>query len=261
MAESEEHAGHKRGHAHARGGGGHGGGHEEHEGAPEWLISFADNVMLQMGFFVILLALNLKPVISGTGPEKGEGPDAGPTPEMLDWVIAVREAFNNPVQLDSTDPKDAALVARLAERLNQGQSRELGPEGRHDAVETIRQTEYFGMGGVVPFEHSSAELSETGRRKVKEIADRVRGLRTILDVRGHCAAAEAFDKPDQGMQLSYERALVVARALVEHGIGWERLRLIGCANNDRVKPQEYDKFAVEANRRVEVVATSDTVRE
>ncbi len=261
MAEAEKHAGggHGRGHAHA--GGGHGGGHEEHEGAPEWLISFADNVMLQMGFFVILLALNLKPVLSGTGPEKGEGPAAGPTPEMLDWVIAVREAFNNPVQLDSTDPKDAALVARLVERQNQGRAREPGPEGRHDAVETIRQTEYFGMGGVVPFEHNSAVLSETGRRRVAEIAGHVRGLRTILDVRGHCAAAEAFDKPDHGMQLSWERAQVVARALVEQGIGWERLRLVACGDNDRVKPQEYDKFAVEANRRVEVVATSDTVRE
>ena len=43
-------------------GGGHGGGHEEgHEGAPEWLISFADMVMLMMGFFVIMFAMNLQP--------------------------------------------------------------------------------------------------------------------------------------------------------------------------------------------------------
>lgn len=46
-------AGHEEGHGKkghgGHGGHGHGGGHEEHAGAPEWLISFADNVALLMG--------------------------------------------------------------------------------------------------------------------------------------------------------------------------------------------------------------------
>ena len=54
---NEEHVPHGAMMAHATGG-----GHdEEHEGAPEWLISFADMVMLIMGFFVILFALNMSP--------------------------------------------------------------------------------------------------------------------------------------------------------------------------------------------------------
>ncbi|MCL4212087.1 MAG: hypothetical protein KJZ68_15650, partial [Phycisphaerales bacterium] len=66
MADAHDQSGeHGKKHAHKRGGHGHGhggGGHEEgHEGAPEWLISFADMVMLMMGFFVILFALNVNP--------------------------------------------------------------------------------------------------------------------------------------------------------------------------------------------------------
>src|SRR5690349_11416681 len=81
--------GHRKG---GHGGGGHGGGgHEEgHEGAPEWLISFADNVMLQMGFFVILLALNLKePTTGGIGGKESNG---DPPAALLDAAIAIREA-------------------------------------------------------------------------------------------------------------------------------------------------------------------------
>src|SRR5215831_6049600 len=85
------------GHSHSHGGS-HGGGHEEaHEGAPEWLISFADNVALMMGFFVIMLAMYMaKRTAGGIG-----GTEAmGGTREM-DFVLALREAFN-PINLDST---------------------------------------------------------------------------------------------------------------------------------------------------------------
>ena len=75
-------------------GGGHGapgGGHEDHhEGAPEWLISFADNVALMMGFFVILLAMNMKSpkTYEGIG-----GPDEhGGNVDQLDFVLALRSS-------------------------------------------------------------------------------------------------------------------------------------------------------------------------
>ena len=76
MADHDEHGEHEEGHGGGSHGGGHAaGGHEEgHEGAPEWLISFADNVALMMGFFVILLAMNMGPKgssVNNTG-EPGE---------------------------------------------------------------------------------------------------------------------------------------------------------------------------------------------
>ena len=53
----------------------HGGDHdEEHDGAPEWLISFADMVMLIMGFFVILYALNATPPQQAGAEGDSDGP-------------------------------------------------------------------------------------------------------------------------------------------------------------------------------------------
>src|SRR5436190_22316472 len=103
--EHKKHSGH--------GGHGSGGGHEEaHEGAPEWLISFADNVTLMMGFFVIMLAMNMKsPTTGGMGGRDKNG-DPPSSPDMIDAALAIREGFNNPVSLASTDPNDLPLIRR-----------------------------------------------------------------------------------------------------------------------------------------------------
>ena len=82
MADHDEHSGgrggksdahadtghkkHKKHHPHA---------HEEHEHEEGWIVSFADNVLLQMGFFVILLAMNMGTKASGPVTE-GEGTTA-----------------------------------------------------------------------------------------------------------------------------------------------------------------------------------------
>jgi hypothetical protein len=95
-------------------GGGHGGGHEEgHEGAPEWLISFADMVMLMMGFFVIMFAMNIQPKggNAGGGGEQSDGVAA--QPDMIDFAIAVRKAFHNDVDVTSDDPRDTMLIQRI----------------------------------------------------------------------------------------------------------------------------------------------------
>ena len=112
MAEKE----HKEGHEHeggSHGGGGHGahgggGGHAEgeHEGAPEWLISFADNVALMMGFFVILLAMNMKdPTAGGIGGKDKNG--GAPDSKSVDFVIAIRDAFSKTMR--DRCPKGASI--------------------------------------------------------------------------------------------------------------------------------------------------------
>src|ERR1051325_10394638 len=118
MAEQEKHEeGAESGHG-GHGGGGHGGGgHEEHhEGAPEWLISFADNVALMMGFFVILLAMNMAHKTVGGGGKRGSGGGA----DDIDFVLAIRQAFN-PIDMTSENPTEAPLRKRLRERATEGE--------------------------------------------------------------------------------------------------------------------------------------------
>jgi outer membrane protein OmpA-like peptidoglycan-associated protein len=242
--------------SHCGGSHGGGGGHEEaHEGAPEWLISFADNVMLQMGFFVILLALAMQTAKSGAGgPTSGESA-GGPSAEQLDWAIAMREAFNNPVDLQSTDPRDFLLVRRLQARRGLADADSPGQKGADHDVKSIRPSDYFGWGGTVPFTRDSNHLDETGQAALAEMIAHLRGYGSVMEIRGHVSAAEAFGKPDRGAALSYERARAVAEALAAAGIDWKQLRVIACGDSEPIVPHAADAEAHARNQRVEVVAT------
>lgn len=246
---------HKRhGHGHG-GGGGHGGGHEE--GVPEWVISFADNALLQMGFFVILLAMNLGP--KAKSDVEGEGDKAPSASEqMLDLAIAVRESFNNPVQLDSSNPADKALIERLRRRSG-GRSNEPGPKGDREDVQSIRPGDYYRLGGVIAFEDGSAELKPSAQTDAANIAIAMRGRNSIIEVRGYASAPESFPNVDVGMRLSYERSMAVAQALVAAGVNWNQMRLVACGDNDRVRPLASDRAQFRVNQRVEVIATEDLV--
>lgn len=262
----DEHGGHGKGHGGGgHGGGGHGGGGHaegEHEGAPEWLISFADNVALMMGFFVVLLAMNMsKPDSAGgaEGPTDGKAAAASSEEQMLDWAIGIREAFNNPV--DSSNPADAVLARRIREREEAAAlARTPGQKGIEREVKSIRQTNNYSRGGTVPFTRGTVELNDEGRAALAEIIKHRKGvLRNIVDVRGHASAAEAHDLEDRGMKLSYLRAQTVADGLIAAGLGWNQIRIVACGDNDRLVKSTYDELGHRANQRVEVIETDETV--
>ena len=241
------------------GGGGHGGSHEEHEGgAPEWMISFADNVALLMGFFVIMLAFSMGPKgTSNNAPNEGEA--AGPSPEYLDAVLSIREAFNNPVDLSSVNPDDQVLVRRILQRRGEIVANQDGPRGNEDRMQSIRPSKYFNICGNVPFADDSAEVSEAGRQASLEVVAHVRGHRLIIDIRGHASAAEAFKSADRGVRLSFDRAMAVADLLAESGIDWRRIRVTACGDNNRRKPVVYGRTGQGPNQRVEVILSEELV--
>ncbi len=261
MSSGEKHdeKGHSGGgHGH---GGAHGGGsHEEHEGAPEWLISFADNVTLMMGFFVILLAMNLKPATGGPGGEGKEPGHPSPSPEMIDLAIAIREAFNNPVDPNSANPIDLPLVRRLIERSGPSPADQEGQIGREHDVKSIRKSVYHSPAGSVPFETGSAELTEEAFEALRQMRKVVQGHNLVIEIRGHVSAAESFGKSDRGARLSYERATAVAEAMVREGISWAQLQLVACADGERLVPLAYDEAGQRTNQRVELIVTDQVVR-
>jgi outer membrane protein OmpA-like peptidoglycan-associated protein len=247
---------HGGGHGHGHGGGGHAEG--EHEGAPEWLISFADMVMLMMGFFVILFALNVQPKggNAGGGGEQTEG--VANDPNMLDFALAVRDAFNNPVSVNSTDPNDQPLVERLREReAGAGSSNEDGTRGKKRDVTSVRPSDYYGPGTSVPFAIRSTLLDDDSARTVREFAAKHRGMKSVIEIRGHAAPSEAFRKPEEAMQLASDRAMTVYRALVAEGIDAWRLRLAASGDNERVVTDANAESADARNARVEVMVTNE----
>lgn len=256
----DEHGGGKTsGGGHHSGGAHAGGGHEEgHEGAPEWLISFADNVMLIMAFFVIMLAMNMKERTTGGIGGKDQG--SAENDRMIEFAIALREAFNNPVDPESADPSEAALVRFIRQKRSmQGSADSDGPPGKDREVQNPRPSDFYTQGGTVAFSERSSTLGASARETAAKIAQRLQGQRWIVEVRGHASPYETFQKPDEGMRLSYDRALAVATVLVDNGMKWEQLRLVQCGDSDRVVVRPGDRASDTPNRRVDVIVTQETV--
>lgn len=255
MADTEQHGEQPSGHG--RGGHSAHGAEDHHEGAPEWLISFADNVALLMGFFVILLAMNMKePTAGGIG---GREDFPATTDRELDLIIGIREAFNSPIDMDSTDPHEGALARRMIERA--GKSAQPGDRGEEKESQATRPTEYSSLGGVVPFDDNSSALTTRARLAAEEVGRRVKGLRWVIEVRGHVSPSESFREFEKGMNLSYARAREVANALLAQGVKESHLRLVACGDSDRRVPQTFDRTLDSFNQRVDVVVTTEAVQD
>lgn len=254
----EEHT-EQSGESHGGGGhgaGGHGGAHEEHEGAPEWLISFADNVALLMGFFVILLAMNMaKRTMGGIGGEAEMG--GSPNDPMMEFVLSVRDAFNTPVALDSKDPKDQELVRYLLRK--RGASLEEGPAGRNNRLQSLATGEVHRTAAMVTFDDREAALSGDARRMLAGTADTLKGQTWIIEVRGYVSPFEVMRNPTRARDLSYQRAMSVASALVESGLRWESLRVVSCGDAARLVPRAGSNEEDRPNQRVEVIVTNEVL--
>jgi outer membrane protein OmpA-like peptidoglycan-associated protein len=266
MGEHEEHghgeehkSGGHGGGGHGGHGGGHGGGaHEEHEGVPEWMISFADNTALMMGLFVILLALNMGP--KGSGVEGAASAAQSQADVMDDFAIEIREAFNNPVDPNSTEPHEQRLVKRVKQK-STGNSNEEGPSKRGPESQSVKPTEYSAIGGKIPFDDGSAVLSPTGQQKIADIAAKVGQLRYTIEVRGHTTPSETMRNETRARQLSYERAMAVAQALAVQGVPWRQMRVVACGDSERMIARTYDRDEERQNQRSEVILTKDVMAE
>ncbi len=254
--EHEEHGGESHGGG-GHGGGGHapgGGHHEEGEaGAPEWLISFADNVALLMGFFVILLAMNMKkdtPGGIGGEAEMGGTPDAA----MIDFVMAMREAFNNPIDMASTDPREQEII-QLAKTIGRGESSQPESHGSGKESQARRPTNFSNLGGTIAFDDGAKELSPRGEQLVKQIARKIKDLRFIIEVHGHASPSEVKRDDDRAMELSYLRARAVRNALIREGLRPSQLVMKQAGSYSRVVARTYDREKDRDNQRVEIVVT------
>ena len=210
-----------------------------------------------MGFFVILLAMNMGPKVTprqGGEPDKDDGTTVNN--KAMDAIISIRDAFHSP--LNPNDPADAAIIRYKLLR-DSGRAEDPGIPGSFRNVQALENAHYKNVTGSVPFDDRSSLLSPTARQVVTEVAAKQRDQRWILEVRGHVSPFESMRDNIKAMKLSNERALVVAQALVEAGVKWENLRIVACGSNERVVPRPNERTADRGNQRVEIVVTNETI--
>ena len=236
----------------------------ECEECPEWIFTFADLVMLMMGFFVILWVL--KPA-----PTK-ESAAEGSTEEWLTVVASVREAFGYLPDPHSTDPVDLHMLLKKSMTQNQVKGPKLGSrshrdqnsqEGTDPEVQSIRDGKHTTVGGRLLFDAGQGTLSAKTKQAVDDVADQIRGHYTIVLIKGHTAGDDLPDDatPLQKMDLSWKRAQVVAAELESHGVDPQTLRIEGCSIYEPVNLRAYTPEAIAPNRRVEIDVTATLVDE
>ena len=236
----------------------------ECEECPEWIFTFADLVMLMMGFFVILWVLK---------PAPGKADDNVSANE--DWIsvaAAVREAFGYLPDPHSTDPVDIHMLLKKMNTINPVRGPKLGSrnhveqhsqQGTDPEVQSIREGKHTVVGGRLGFERGSAELTAETRTALDQIAEQIRGHFAIVYVKGH---ASMDDLPEtataqQRMDLSLRRAQAVQDYLIAHGVAPQVLRIQGCSTFEPVKVRAYTPQSVALNRRVEIEVTATLVEQ
>jgi len=233
----------------------------ECEECPEWIFTFADLVMLMMGFFVILWVL--KPPAGKTNPQSDD-----------DWIKVVgqiREAFGYVPNPNSRDPVDMQLIINGMSKVkldgpgNGGKIDKTpkGPQGSDPEVTDIRPAPQVTEGGKMIFDRGSADLDDDMKSALDEVAEVVRGHRNIVMVKGHTSLDDLPDgaTPQQKMDLSIRRAQAAADYLTQKGVDPRILRVQGCSTFEPLVERDYSADAQRLNRRVEVEATAALVED
>jgi chemotaxis protein MotB len=247
----------------------------ECEECPEWIFTFADLVMLMMGFFVILWVL--KPNPGKQGDDKpAQASEQSAEGKWLDQVGEIRKAFGWLPDPASNDPVDIRRL-RKAEHADSpakdtgkgGETQEpkQGVEGTDPLVMNVRPGQHVSIGNKLLFDPGEARLTPETIKGLDEIYLIIKGHRNIVQIKGH---ASLDDNPDraapsdsarlqQQMDLSLRRAQAAANYLIGLGLSPDVVRVEGCSTFEPVVQKVYTHEGQLPNRRVEIEVTDITV--
>lgn len=237
----------------------------ECEECPEWIFTFADLVMLMMGFFVILWVL--KP--SGN-PKPASSSNAQDASEWIKAAASIREAFGYIPNPASKDPVDVQMMLKKMQVMKipvgPGQGgktmvRPDGPQGTDPEVTSIRQGKHAVIGGRLVFDKGNASPTAAMQRTLDQVAEQIRGHRNIVVIKGHTALDDLPETstPQQRLDLSIRRAQAVADYLTSKNVEPDILRVQGCSTFEPVVQRNYAADSQSMNRRVEVESTASLV--
>jgi len=250
----------------------------ECEECPEWIFTFADLVMLMMGFFVILWVLKPNPGKEGDDKPAAQASDQSAEGRWLDQVGAIRKAFGYLPDPTSNDPVDVRM-RRTADhsespskdngKVGDTQEPKQGVEGSNPLVMNVRPGQHVSVGGKLLFDPGDARLIPDTTRTLDEIYQLIKGHRNIIQVKGHASLDDVPERAglsdagrlQQQMDLSLRRAQAAADHLIGLGLSPDVVRVEGCSTFEPVVQKVYGRDAQLLNRRVEIDSTDVLVEQ
>jgi flagellar motor protein MotB len=236
----------------------------ECEECPEWIFTFADLVMLMMGFFVILWVLKPPPGKHAAAELDDQ--------QLIKFLASIRDYFD--FVPDSVNP-DKVDYYRLLKKIQdmrplkdpgdggKTKLKKKSPDGTDPEPELIRPSKQVGTGAKVLFAPADDKLTPQSMHSLDEIAQIIRGHRNIFVVKGHASADDYPDGTDDSlkMNLSLRRAQAAADYLIARGVDRETVRVQGCSTFEPVVQRAYTGDLRSQNRRVEVESTGLLVKD
>lgn len=225
------------------------------EGAPAWMVTYGDMVTLLLTFFVLLLAMS----------------EIKQDQRMVDFMQAVKEAFG----YDGGDrhlPTEDVLVPKNVQDMKVlivpiyprylGHTTDEGPQGKRDRVDTRPPGDYYQPGAQFQFPELSATLDDAEKRRIAAYAEQLRGITTVIEVRGRCSKRPVTGTPfADHMDLSIQRARAVAQVLIDNGINERRICIGGLGTTQPISRSTADAGERQRNDIVELHQIDQTMTE
>jgi chemotaxis protein MotB len=232
----------------------------ECEECPEWIFTFADLVMLMMGFFVILWVLK---------PQPGKNGSSDAEEYLVKIEASIRGGFGYVPNPTSKDPVDMQMILNGLSKIHppgegkrgKADNEPKGAVGTEPEVTNIRPSNHATEGGKMLFDQGTAALTDETKAELKEIAEVIRGHRNIVMIKGHTSLDDLPDNAteQQKMDLSLRRAQAASDYLVSLGVEADLIRVQGCSTFEPLTQRQYTPDSQILNRRVEVEATNTLI--
>jgi chemotaxis protein MotB len=200
---------------------------EKPEGAPEWMVSFADMITIMMSFFVIMFALASSEAAKGKHSKQQQaamdslanrfGPKYQPFASwgLLPGNVPVKNGGDHQkTKNPSRPPTDPAGDVKVLKK-EQARIRVPG-SGQHVVI-----------GGIVFFDDLSKGLADEQKARLKVIAEEIVGKPQQVEILGHASARPlpAGSSYRDRWDLAYARCRQAAEVLTSLKIDPQRLRI------------------------------------
>ena len=184
------------------------------EGAPDWMVSYADMITILMSFFAVMFSLAVSKESNKDAPFKrslhrqfGKFDGVAKTTHIPSGAAQMAQAAGgSPPQIDST---------------------KLSPVGEFEPAGLIGPSDQATIGGVLYFDPGVRELTEAQQRQLETVAKALGGGLQKIEIVGHTLGQthDAGGKLRESWNLAYARCDNTRHCLVSLGISPWRIRI------------------------------------